>query len=609
MAGLNGAAVAPDPPPAPTASLTRPGWRRKLTWMAAGVALISLGFYGGARLRGKPADAPVIRFSIPPPEGFQFGGLPAPSVSPDGRRIVFITTSKAGYQAWLRSLELPDVVPLVGAEGASFPFWSPDSNSIGFFTVEGKLKRIDFNGPAGPGRPRTLCDATNVDGGTWGVTGTILFSSHNGVLFRVADTGGAAVAIAGGSGMRYRYPWFLPDGRHFLFAGSLTRAQAAPRFGIRAGSIDSTETRQVAEADSNAIFVGGRLLYIRDSKLVSQRFDPERLAASGAAAPVAESMTAYAGYGNFSASAQGPLLYFGGAQPSLDLTWFDRDGTRETTLGSPFEPGLILSHPNLSPDGKRLAMDRVDGNNSDIWIYDVARGSRERFTFDAAKEIAPIWSPDGETILFASSRRGRFDLCRKPARGGGAEELLFADADDKFPRSISPDGRFLLFDRHSDKEPQQSIWVLPLAPAGKPFPLLETPKDESSGEFSPDGRWVAYESTESGRFGIYVAPFSGSGPAEVARQVSPEHVGSEFPRFPRWSKDGKQLFYSLLQKLMTVPVEVRAGAIEVGKEQKILDAGASILGYDVTRDGRKFIVKLRSREAALRPLTVVENWR
>ena len=594
-----------DAPAVPVPAAELPRRRPALLWIATGAVLIALAFIAGEHLRGGSAGGAVIRFSILPPTGTLFGGLPGPVVSPDGRRLVFVTTSSNGYRMWLRSLAVPDATPLAGAEGGSLPFWSPDGKSVAFFTTDGKLKRIDLDGPVGPSSARIVCDAPESASGTWGSQGIILFATETGVLFRVADTGGTPVTIGGsvqgGPAQVYRYPSFLPDGRNFLFLANLS-PPVTSHFAIRVGSLDSNESKPIVDTDSNAVYVNRRLLYVRGNTLVAQPFDVGRLATIGSPVPLADPIAVYGGFGNFSASEDGPLVYATAPESFIELVWFDRDGRRLGPFGPPLNPGLVLSYPSLSPDGKSLAIDRIEGNNADVWVYNVASGAAQRLTFDSAKEVAPLWSPDGKSIVFASSRRGHFDIYRKAADGSGAEELLLADEDYKYPTSFSPDGRFLLFRRRSDKEPHESVWVLPLAPPGRPFSLLEHPVNEGFGEFSPDGRWVVYTSSESARYQVYVAPFSESGPVDATRQISLAEGGS-----PQWSRDGKEIFYCSRQKLKATTVNSSGHAIEVGQERDLIDAGVSILGYCISPGGR-FLLKLRSHEVAVRPLTVVQNW-
>jgi Tol biopolymer transport system component/DNA-binding winged helix-turn-helix (wHTH) protein len=603
----NGSAASEAAPPPPRV------WpvRRVAAWIGAAVLTLSIAVSMEVRWRGTPADPPVVRFSVLPPEGTAFGGMPSLAVSPDGRRIVFVTLSKDGYRTWLRSLSLTNAVRLAEADGGSLPFWSPDSRSIAFFAADGKLKRIDLDGSAGPGVARTLCGATDYAGGTWNENGVILFANQGGALYKVADTGGSPIVVrveGGGRELSCRFPWFLPDGRHFLFEANVTPSSET-HARIRAGSLDSKESEVLLEADSNAIFVRGRLLYIRDKTLFAQPFDSRRLVTTGDPVPVAEHVTVFTGLGDFAAAQNGPLVYIDAAEPSFELASFDRSGQRLSTSGDPVNPGFHFAHPNFSPAGKAVAVDHIDGNNSNIWIYDTASGRRTRFTFDAANDIAPVWSPDGRDIVFASSRQGHLDLYRKAFEGGKPEELIYADGDDKYPTSFSRDGKFLLFDRHRESEADPSIWVLALAPEQpgaplKPFPLLPKAHGESHGEFSPDGGWIAYQSHEAGTSQIYVARFD-----PLASSVSVElQISAAEAFFPRWRKDGKEIFYSSRRRLMAASVTLSKTSVKVGEERPLIDPGQSLTGYAVSPDGQRFVLRLRRGQAAFRPITVVQNW-
>jgi eukaryotic-like serine/threonine-protein kinase len=552
----------------------------------------------------------VIRFTVSPPEGKTFGGLPSPQVSPDGRRIVFETVSKEGYQYWIRWLDSPNLVAEPATNGASLSFWSPDSQSIGFFAND-KLKKIDLSGSSEPGQAVTLCAAPSYAGGTWSKSGVILFSIGPGPIYRVPDTGGSPIPATrlddASKEIAHIYPWFLPDGRHFLFeAGGLPGV--SNNMTIRIGSLDSQDSKILLTSSSNAIFAQGFLLFVRDDTLMAQRFDPQKLRTAGDVVPIVEHMTTFGASAPFSASENGPLVYIAGSEtPSFALVWFDRNGIRLSTLGDLQSPIPPMYSPQLSPDGRIVAETHREQNNTDIWLYDVAHGSRTRFTFDPATEIGPVWSHDGRTIAFASSRSGHSDIYRKAADQSGAEELLFSDSENNYPTSLSPDGEYLLFDHISNKKPRGSVWILPLkAQSGrspKPFRLTQNSAGDERAQFSPDGRWILYESEESGRSEVYVAPSPvGGGAAGGKRQISTAGGASA-----RWRKDGKEIFYLQNRRLVSVPAEIGNGALRIGEERQIVD-GLSILGFDITPDGQRFLLRLRSPQAASQPLTVVQNW-
>jgi serine/threonine protein kinase/Tol biopolymer transport system component len=499
----------------PALSLTRSAWIGATVLMTLLIGLAAF------LLRHNSAETPLVRFNVFPPDGALFGGAPGPAVSPDGRRFVFVTAWKDSYQLWLRPMDTPIALPLLGAAGENIeespPFWHPNGKSVALF-ANGKLERIDLD-PSSNARELTLCDSPQSAGGTWNSDGVILFSRGRGPLYRIPDSGGSPLAVTRVDPAKqdeaHMFPWFLPDGRHFLFSVAKPPFPSQ-HFTIRLGSLDSQESRPVLNADSNAIFAQGYILFVRDEKLMAQPFDSRKLLTSGDAVPVADHMAVISSWSSFAASRNGLLVYHAGAEsPQFDLVWFDRGGNRLSTLGKvggPKTPDYPLYPPQFSPDRRTLAVAALERDNYGLFLYDVARGLRSRFTFDQAQSIAPVWSPDSRTITFASRRAGHFDLYQKSADGSGTEELLYSDTDDKFPTSWCPDGRFLLYDRRSDKTQRSSIWVLPVKSGkpgqrAKPIPLDLSPTDAARGQFSPDGRWIAYESSESGRWEIYLAPF------------------------------------------------------------------------------------------------------
>jgi len=585
--------------------------RKPMAWMAAtgvlAVAAIALGILYFSQ---QPSELPVERFSIGPPDHatfFKRGGVVSDfALSPDGRRLVFSAQAVGGrQQLWLRSLDTFAAQPLAGTEGAVSPFWSPDSRSIGF-AADGNLKRIEASG----GPALTLASAPNFRGGTWSREGVILFTANSTSgtpLQRVPAAGGAARATTKlddrNGELSHRFPWYLPDGRHFLVAASVSSSDHVL---VRTGSLDSMETKALLDANSNTVYAEGHLLYLRESTLMAQPFDPKRLATTGDAVPIAEKVAqnyiANTVEGMFSVSGNGLLAYTTGESGSLALTWFDRNGKRLSTIGE----GGLLGRVHVSPDRKSAAVSVQSRNNSDIWIYDLARGLRTRFTFDPAPEQEAVWSPDGRTIVFNSNRKGHFDLYRKNADGTGAEELLYGDGLDKSPTSWSPDGKFLLYNSNNG-----DIWVAAMTP-GQPaapvetHPWLQTPFAEIQAQFSPDGKWVSYQSNESGRTEIYVAPFPGPG---GKRQVS-----ATGGTLARWRRDGKEIFFVAPDnKLMAVEVNVKGATLETGETHPLF--GPFITGrgflYDVSPDGQGFLAVAPpedSGKSAEEAIQVVRNW-
>jgi Tol biopolymer transport system component len=573
---------------------------KSVAWMVvAGVLAIIAGVLAFLHFREKPAETLLTRLSVEPPAKYRFSVATPPAISPDGRKIVFEAISADGQrQLWLRPLDSLTVQPLAGTEGGSFPFWSPDSNSIGFF-AGGKLKKMDASG----GPATTLAGALSPRGGTWSQKGVIVFAPTPYRLMQIAASGGIVHPATNSEGKAaIRFPWFLPDGTHFLY---LTRRTAGSQLNIQIGSlVGPAEDRTLPEAaDSSAIYSRGYLLFMKGNTLVARPFDANRLEFTGEALPVAERVQlnrSVTQLGEFSGSANGDLVYQGGLS-NLRLTWLDRTGRHLGIVGDTAQFGGVQFSPDRKTAGVAIR-DAADGN-VDVWLFDALRGLRTRFTSDPATDNGPVWSPDGRTIVFRSNRRGPFDLYRKPADGSRNEELLYADDLLKGAASFSPDGKYLAYSAQGDPKTGTDIWILPdplgTPGAAKPYPFLRTEFDESNPQFSPDGHWMAYNSNESGRNEVYIAPFPGPG---GKRQVSTAG-GAE----PHWRADGKELFYLAPDsRLMEAEVDAKVGAFEVKKVEPLF--GPLTTGYDVSADGQRFLALLPPEGEVAEPLTVVLNW-
>jgi Tol biopolymer transport system component len=577
-------------------------WASASLFVLATVALLVL------YLRRTPVEVHAVRSFILPPEksSFEFGGRRAArmTVSPDGRRLAFVaTTAEGGTLLWVRSLDALSAQPLAGTEGATHPFWSPDSRFLGFF-AQGKLKRIDAAG----GPPLALCDAPQGRGGTWNRDGVIVFAPNVSVaLDRVSASGGTSSPLTKLDETRgevsHRWPTFLPDGKHFLYlSGTIGVGEGT----IYVASLESKESKLVLRANSNVEYAEGYLLYLRGTTLMAQPFDSKHLETVGEAFPIAEEVQTGIGnlaVGVFSVSDNGILAYQTGKMSSTQLAWFDRSGKQLGLLGDQ----AVYSNVHLSPDGKSTTVGIIDlqSGRPDIWLYEVARDRRTRFTFDPAEERSVAWSPDGSRIAFSSNRKGHFDIYQKASSGLGSEELLLESNLDKQPTSFSSDGRFLLY-WASDPKTGADLWVLPLSGDRKPFPFLQTEFNEGNGKFSPDGRWVAYFSTESDRVGVelYVAPFPGPG---GKWQVST--TGGLPPA--TWRKDGKEIFYLAPDnKLMAAEVNGQGATLEVGAVRALFEIhrGGGGIAYDATADGQRFLVNTAVEQTTSSPITLVVNW-
>jgi Tol biopolymer transport system component len=571
--------------------------RRRLPWILVTVlsfVVAVMAIPTRQHLREGVSDPREMRTDIMTPATSEASSF---ALSPDGRQIVFVASGDGLPRLWLRPLDKATGQPLAGTEGASHPFWSPDSRSIGFFDGT-KLKRIDI----GSGSPQTLADAAP-RGGTWSPEGVILFTpSFSGPLSRIPASGGAAVAVTKvEKQVSHRYPQFLPGGRQFLFY-ALGTPQAQ---GIYWGTLDAPETKFLTAADGGGVYApNGWLLFIRQGTFLAQRLDIARRELIGDPVAIADQLGIDTGFATpISASIGALVAYRVGGTSRSQLTWFDRTGKPLGTMGPP--DGNGLSSPNLSPDGGRAVVHRSVQGNYDVWLVDADRTTR--FTFDASADQFPLWSPDGRRVVFRSARNGHFDLYEKSLNGAGSDQLLMKSDQDKFVDDWSADGRFVVYDVN-DPQGFSDLWVLPLEGDRKPKIFLRTEFDEAMAKFSPDGQWIAYQSNQSGRYEIYVRPFSGSGgewQMSTAGGIS-----------PRWAASGKELYYIAPDStLMSVAIRINGATITPGRpaplfRTRILGGGTDPspgTNYDVTRDGR-FLINTVLDEVPL-PITLLQNWK
>ncbi len=602
--------------PEPSAPITAPFWRRALPWAVAALTLIALAPpLAFLYFREHPTE--LVRFDIPVAQKMtQVGGF---ALSPDGRQLAFVATGADGVaRIWIRSMDSLAARSLSGPEPrTSYPwvFWSPDGRRLAFSAI-GKLETVDLSS----GTVQTLCDAPEIiTGGSWNRDGTLIFGLDYGGVMRVSANGGtaSAVTVLDSSRTSDMFPSFLPDGRHFIYL----RVSAKPgNSGIYVGSIDvapgKQDSKRLLATDYDAEYVPssnaniGQLLFLTsESTLMSEPFDAHRSKLSGEPVPVAQQVGNEAGvYGLFSASANGTLAYRTGGGGVTQLTWYDRQGKVLGAVGEPDSYNDLA----LSPDRSKAVVVRSDsqGKSSALWLFDFSRNTSTRFTFGSASVSQPIWSPDGKRVIFASNPSGRYDLYQKAANGATGEELLLKSTGDKLPTDMSRDGRFLLY-QGPDLEKKDDVWVLPLQGGKKPFPLMRTQFNEVDGHFSPDGRWVAYVSDESGNSEIYVRPFSSDSRAAEASggggkwQVSYSGGGE-----PRWSADGKELYYLTLDwKVMEVDVTT-GPSFQAGTPKLLFPAphqSANFTGY-YTIDGKRFLFLAPAQQSGQAPFTVVLNW-
>ena len=590
-------------------SATAPRKRRERLWQsvaAAGVAAAAV--LAVLLLRETRHSQRVLHATIPPPAATSFWleqNGPGPAVlSPDGSEIAFTAADQAGkFSLYVRPLASGEARVLPGTEGAMYPFWSPDSRSLGYF-VAGKLKTVAASG----GPPLTICNAAEGKGGAWSPSGVIVFApSAQATLSRVSEKGGEPSAVTQLDTKRgddsHRLPYSLPDGRHFLY---LARSQTSPVEGhaIVVGSLDGGPAKLLLRSPAAAQYAGGYLFYLRETALMARPFDAGRLEFSGDPSPVAERIFIPApntAVGVFSASQNGILAYQtaqGGTGSALEL--LERDGKSAGVLG---EVGGFRE-VSLSPDGKQAvaALGDAESGTNDLWIFDLARALRTRFTFDPADDRAPLWSPDGKTVVFSSSRKGHYDLYRKAIGGTSEEEPLLVSEQDKYPAAWSADGKVLVYNENS-KDTDYDIWLLQLNGAPKPEPFLKTKAAEVAGALSPDGRWLSYMSDESGRLETYVTSFPRSG-----RKWQVSDAGGVYSY---WSADGREILYQRNDGMLAVvPVVAHGENLDIGRSQALFRVNGPSPGgpeFSPTRDHHR-ILAVRGGKEPSPFVDILVNW-
>jgi Tol biopolymer transport system component len=578
---------------------------RKLGAAPIAGAVFALAFAAVAVVHFREAtQAPqAMRFSIQLPDKTEIRPYDMPVLSPDGTRMVFSVSSPQGDRLALRTLDNPVIKILADTNGGFFPFWSPDGSKIAFGTRQG-LRRIDLAG----GPAVSICDTASCDtggfpgGGAWNRKGVILLGGTSGIM-RVSAVGGTQTHVTRVNPNRgetaHRWPFFLPDGKHFLFTINSARSDVR---GIYIGDLESSRTVRLVSDETNGQYSPpGFLLFTRADVLTAQPFDAHRLRLAGDPFPVAEKLRRwdFALAAMFSTAA-GELVYatVPGVAP-YQMIWFDRKGARLSSVGAIAE----YSNPALSLDGRTLAVCIRDATTRkrDIWLFDLVRGANMRLTFDPADDLNPIWSPDGRQIIFSSDRRGARDLYRKVADGASQEELLLESTVDKNAEDLTRDGKHLVYNTGSDRH---DLWAVePSGKATKPAALLTGSFSQNQARISPDGRWLAYSSNESGKFEVYVQNFPPSG---GKWQIS-NAGGTE----PQWRADGKEIFYVQDDKtLIAVGIVSRPGLFEFAIPEPLFDAPFTPKArnrFVVSGDGQRFLVMTRSEHSA-NPFTLVLNW-
>jgi serine/threonine protein kinase len=589
------------------ASMPVPLWRRLLPWTASALFAISTVVVLGI-LFVRQAEAPQYSthaFLLPPDKSsYNFlGGSSGPVViSPDGRRIAFAASKDGTSQSilWVQPLNSGTAQAMSGTEGASFPFWSHDGRFVGFF-ADGKLKKVDANG----GPPQALCDAASGRGGTWNQDDVVLFArTATEPLMRVSASGGTPVNVTElntKTGERsHRWPQFLPDGKHFIFYRQ--NLQSPQDNGVAVGSLDSKAYKMLMRTESSGEFSDGHLLFVRDGTLMAQRLDPRKLEVEADATPIADHVAVNTNTGRsvFTVSTTGTLVYMGGGAASgSQLTWYDRAGKKQE-LALAETAGYRV--PALSPDGKHLAVGIQSGASQDIWVVDLQRQTKTRITFGPDSRSYPVWSPDGRWIYYSSRLN---HIYRRASDGTGGEETVLAtEGINTSVTSISSDGKYLAYHTTDPKGATgNDAYALPLFGDRKPMPLVNTSANEMLPRFSPDGKWIAYMSDETGRIEIYIKPFPGTGKYQVST------TGGSVSY---WRGDGQELFYMSGDSLYAVDVQEKGNALELGTPHvlaKVLTVSGMAGPFVPSADGKRFLVNaLGEQQTGIQTLTLVSNW-
>jgi eukaryotic-like serine/threonine-protein kinase len=567
-------------------------------WAAATLAIALL---AATALMFTRREAPLVQtFILPPEEGeFAFTGQGAgpPAISPDGKKVVFQAAGADGKRLlWVKSIDSLTPLPLARTENAMYPFWSPDSKQVGFFQG-GHLRRVDVAG----GPVTNLAQAASARGGTWTKSGLILFTPGTGDgIFKVAASGGTPVSITKlqAPETSHRWPHALPDGKHFLY---LAWDQGASNLAVMFSSVDEDKRQLVLTDATNVTFAEDHLFFVRAGVLLVQRFDSTSGKLTGDPQPLFERVQTDPQFGraNYSVSQSGPIIFsLGASTAEAQLQWYSIEGRELATLG-------VINNwtaPRLSPDGNMLAVS-ADGGNQDVWLINLSRQISSRFTFDPAPDVSPIWPPDSKSVLFTRVKTGANRLITKAADGSGAESTLLERPEMVQPSDWSRDGKYISFNMTSPGH-RSDLWILPMFGDRKPYAFIATEFGEADGMFSPDGKWLVYDSAISGLSEIYATPFPGGG--------AKFQISSGGGDWPRWTKDGKQVLYESGGYLYIADVRYDATSLQVTGTRKLFSApfvsNASNYFYDVAADKRLLFIATQGKRVEQR-LAYISDWK